>query len=69
MPLSQAEARDAEAHRRGLTPDSRSRIAAAVTNRLSSAAGSSHFQAKPISWSTRTRGSVARIQTKMNTKT
>ena len=45
------------------------RIAAAVTNRLSSDAGSSHFQAKPISWSIRTRGSVPRIQTKMNTKT
>ena len=43
-------------------------IAAAVTNRLSSAAGSSHFQAKPISWSIRTRGSVPRIQTKTNTK-
>ena len=43
-------------------------IAAAVTNRLSSDAGSSHFQAKSISWSIRTRGSVPRIQTKMNTK-
>ena len=44
-------------------------MAAAVTNRLSSDAGSSHFQAKPISWSIRTRGSVPRIQTKVNTKT
>ena len=34
-------------------------MAAAVTNRLSSAAGSSHFQAKPISWSMRTRGQRA----------
>ena len=41
----------------------------AVTNRLSSEAGSSHFQAKPISWSIRTRGRVPRIQTKVNTKT
>ena len=44
-------------------------IAAAVTNRLRSDAGSSHFQAKSISWSMRTRGSVPRIQTKVNTKT
>ena len=44
-------------------------IAAAVTNRLSSDAGSSHFQANPISWSMRTRGSVPRIHTKTNTKT
>jgi hypothetical protein len=36
-----------------------------VTNRLRSDAGRSHFQAKPISWSMRARGSVARIQTKM----
>ena len=43
-------------------------IAAAVRNRLSSDAGSSHFQAKPISWSIRTRGSVPRIHTKMYTK-
>src|SRR3954463_14005342 len=38
-------------------------------NRLSNDAGSSHFQAKPISWSMRTRGSVPRIHTKTNTKT
>ena len=44
-------------------------IAAAVTNRFRSDAGSSHFQANPISWSIRTRGSVPRIQTKVNTKT
>ena len=44
-------------------------MAAAVTNRLNSDAGSSHFQAKPISWSMRTRGSVPRIQTKVNTNT
>ena len=43
-------------------------IAAAVRNRLRSDAGSIHFQAKSISWSIRTRGSVPRIQTKMNTK-
>ena len=42
--------------------------AAAVRNRLSRDAGSSHFQAKFISWSRRTRGSVPRIHTKMNTK-
>ena len=36
---------------------------------LSSDAGSSHFQAKSISWSIRTRGSVPRIQTNVNTKT
>ena len=42
-------------------------IAAAVTNRLRSDAGSSHFQAKPISWSIRTRGSVPRIHTNTNT--
>src|SRR5215470_9866006 len=41
--------------------------AAAVTKRLSSETGSSHFQANPISWSTRTRGNVARIQMKVNT--
>ena len=29
----------------------------------------SHFQAKPMSWSMRTRGSVPRIHTKTNTKT
>ena len=44
-------------------------MAAAVTNRLSSDAGSSHFQAKSMSWSMRTRGSVPRIHTKVNTKT
>ena len=44
-------------------------MAAAVTNRLSSDAGSSHFQAKSISWSMRTRGKVPRIQTKVNTNT
>ena len=38
-------------------------------NRLSSATGSSHFHAKSINWSMRTRGSVARIHTKVNTKT
>src|SRR6185436_13790316 len=42
-------------------------MAAAVRNRLSSDAGSSHFQAKPISWSIRTRGSVPRSQTKVKT--
>ena len=44
-------------------------MAAAVTNRLSSDAGSSHFQAKSMSWSMRTRGNVPRIHTKVNTKT
>ena len=43
------------------------RTASAVTNRFSSDAGSSHFQAKPISWSIRTRGSVPRIHTNRNT--
>jgi hypothetical protein len=43
--------------------------AAAVTNRLSSEAGRSHFQANPMSWSIRTRGSVPRIQTKVKTNT
>ena len=43
-------------------------IAVAVRNRLRSAAGRSHFQAKPIRWSIRTRGKVPRIQTKTNTK-
>ena len=43
-------------------------MAAAVTNRLRSDAGSIHFQAKSISWSIRTRGSVPRIHTKVNTK-
>ena len=32
------------------------RMAAAVTKRLASAAGIIHFQAKPMSWSMRTRG-------------
>ena len=45
------------------------RMASAVTNRLASEAGRSHFQAKPISWSMRTRGRVARIHTKITTKT
>ena len=62
--LRDAEARN-EAH---FTLGLRMMTAAAVTNRLSSEAGSSHFQAKPISWSTRTRGSVARIQTKTKMK-
>src|SRR5664279_3529173 len=43
--------------------------ATAVTKMFRSAAGRSHFQAKLISWSTRTRGSVPRIWTKMKTKT
>ena len=43
-------------------------IATAVTNRFNRAAGSSHFQAKSISWSMRTRGSVPRIHTNRNTK-
>ncbi len=34
-------------------------MAAAVTKMLSSAAGIIHFQAKPMSWSMRTRGNVA----------
>ena len=64
-PLGDAEARH-EAHQ-GLTV-LMTTIAAAVRNRLRSDAGSIHFQAKSISWSIRTRGSVPRIQTKMNTK-
>ena len=43
---------------------SMTRIAPAVTKMLSSAAGTSHFQAKPISWSMRTRGRVPRMSTK-----
>ena len=39
-----------------------------MTKTLSSAISTSHFQAKPISWSMRTRGSVPRIQTKMKAK-
>ena len=65
--LDDAEARE-EAHR-GPHAARRRRSPPAVTNRLSSDAGSSHFQAKPISWSMRTRGSVPRIQTKVKTKT
>ena len=53
----------------GAFTDSKTTMAAAVTNRLSSDAGSSHFQAKSISWSIRTRGSVPRIQTKVKTRT
>ena len=52
-----------------LTVVGRRRSPSAVTNRLSSDAGSSHFQAKSISWSIRTRGSVPRIQTNVKTKT
>ena len=65
--LRDAETRDAGSSEP--TPTAvKTTIAAAVTNRLSSDAGSSHFQAKPISWSIRTRGSVPRIQTKVKTK-
>ena len=39
-------------------------MAPAVTKMLASDAGTSHFQAKPISWSMRTRGSVPRMSTK-----
>ena len=63
--LRDAEARH-EAHQAGLTVR-KTTIAAAVTNRLSRDAGSIHFQAKSMSWSIRTRGSVPRIHTKMNT--
>src|SRR5262249_53760726 len=56
-----------EAHWPSLGTESTTITARAVTNRLSSAGGSSHFQAKPMSWSIRTRGSVPRIHT--NTKT
>ena len=51
-----------------LASESTMRIAPAVTKMLSSAISTSHFQAKPISWSMRTRGSVPRIHTKMNAK-
>ena len=56
MPFAMPDAGD-EAHRvdHQLDQDDRG----AVTNRLSSEAGSSHFQAKPISWSMRTRGQRA----------
>ena len=61
--LHEAETGD-EAHR----PSSlTTTIAPAVTNRLTSDTGNSHFQAKSISWSIRTRGSVPRIHTNVNT--
>src|SRR4051812_34592479 len=66
-PLRDAETRN-QRHQDALA-DSNTTIAAAVTNRLSSEAGSSHFQAKSISWSIRTRGSVPRIQTNVKTRT
>ena len=43
-------------------------IAPAVTKMLMNASSISHFQAKFISWSMRTRGRVPRIHTKVNTK-
>ena len=61
--LDQAETRD-KAHRPSPLTTT---IAPAVTNRLTSDAGSSHFQAKSISWSIRTRGRVPRIHTNVNT--
>ena len=64
--------RDAEAGDEGHQAPRQTRkttIAVAVMNRLRSEAGSSHFQAKSISWSIRTRGSVPRIHTNVNTKT
>src|SRR6185312_428505 len=61
--LGDAEARD-HAHQDCVTVSTMT-MAAAVAHRLSSDAGSSHFQAKSMSWSIRTRGSVPRIHTKM----
>src|SRR5262249_12610169 len=61
--LHDAEARHELAH----AAFPKNAIAAAVTNRLSNDAGSSHFQAKPMSWSIRTRGSVPRAHTNANT--
>src|SRR6185503_13970948 len=69
--LDQAEPRDQsveEAHARPSRIACAATTARAVTNRLSSDAGRSHFQAKPMSWSMRTRGSVPRIHTNRNTR-
>ena len=65
--LDDARGPGTEAHRAHLGDDAGS--ASAVTKRLASEAGRSHFQAKPMSWSMRTRGSVPRIHTKTTTKT
>src|SRR5882724_9507962 len=40
----------------------------AVASRFSTAAGNKNFQAKPINWSYRKRGSVPRIQMKTNNR-
>ena len=49
-------------------PQVEDQTAMAVTNRFTSASGRRTFHAIPISWSTRTRGSVPRSQTATATK-